>query len=291
MSPLSCVCDCVNCASGNHEGCYCEFKCRTTHTDAEFDGETLRHLADWIQHACTNLKGEYAPIDSDTLRRIAEALVEREKYTEHLEAIRESLSSKNHEFATELADCWEAELIRLCGDEGEAGGDPIKAVQSLRADHDYEHERVEQLLSSLTAEKCRVQLLSTACKEASRQLEESRKIEQSLRDERLQLITRVSERDSDIAGWLKLKRDMLQQAQQLQTQLDEANRCWNGSMEAQAQLGAELKESWEHAQYLRIENQQLRDLMARALRETGCDGDLCAYEWHEEARRLLQVEE
>lgn len=42
---------------------------------------------------------------------------------------------------------------------------------------------------------------------------------------------------------------------------------------------------------LRMVNGQLRKVLLAALRQVGCDGDLCAYEWHEEARRLLADEE
>lgn len=38
---------------------------------------------------------------------------------------------------------------------------------------------------------------------------------------------------------------------------------------------------------LAIENARLREVLLFALTESGCDGDLCAHEWHQKAREAL----
>ena len=43
----------------------------------------------------------------------------------------------------------------------------------------------------------------------------------------------------------------------------------------------------DYVTLLERNNGRLREVLKEALEQTGCDGDLCNYRWHEKARALL----
>ena len=53
-----------------------------------------------------------------------------------------------------------------------------------------------------------------------------------------------------------------------------------------------LNEAFEAGQETREkEYRRLKAILTSALEQTGCDGDLCMHQWHEDARRILQEAE
>jgi hypothetical protein len=45
---------------------------------------------------------------------------------------------------------------------------------------------------------------------------------------------------------------------------------------------------WVPASAVEAEACEAIEVLRAALRQTGCDGDLCTYEWHEKARRIIE---
>jgi uncharacterized protein (DUF2225 family) len=54
---------------------------------------------------------------------------------------------------------------------------------------------------------------------------------------------------------------------------------------------ARLKEEFNEVDRLKALMGKLLTVLKSALRETGCDGDLCCYSWHEEARAVIALAE